>query len=156
MGATMHKALIAALLMLGMGPVQAAITLQPGEWQSTESGTENGKPAKPETEKSCMTPDEARDAVNVVNQMKQQMQGQGGQCQKYDVQQNGNAVTFVMKCGMGQQFLMEISGTFTFVSATRYTGAIKSAVKMGGATMTTDKTIEAVRLGDCKPGSKKK
>jgi hypothetical protein len=155
-GAEMRSILLTILLILSAAPAQSAITLQPGEWQTTEAGTENGKAAKPEIEKSCMTAEEARDAVNIVNQMKQQMQGQAGQCEKYDVKQNGNAVTFVMKCGMGQQFLMDIAGTFTFVSATRYTGAIKSSIKLGANTTTSDKTIEAVRIGDCKAGGRKK
>lgn len=141
---------VAALMMAIAQPSYAAISLQPGEWQSTETGTENGAPIKPEIEKSCMSADEARDATNVVNQMKEQMQEQGSQCEKFDVQQNGNSVTFAMKCGMGQQFLMDMSGTFTFVSATKYTGALKSSIKMGSISSVTDKKIEAVRIGDCK------
>ena len=145
-----RMALIFLLFGLPAVPAHAATSLQPGEWQTTETGTENGKPAKPEVEKSCMTAEEARDATNVVKQMKEQMQGHGGQCEKLDVQQNGNTVIYVMKCGMGQQFLIDMAGTFTFVSATRYTGTLKSTMKMGETTMSSDKKIEAMRVGDCK------
>lgn len=134
----------------------AAITLQPGEWQETTTGTEDGKPVPSEVEKSCMTAEEARDATNVVKQMKDQMQKDTGQCQKFDARETGNSVTFAIKCGDGKQFLFDISGTYTFVSATRYTGSMKSAVTMMGRTMTQDKKIEALRVGDCKPGQGKK
>jgi hypothetical protein len=153
----MGSFLVAAfLLIFGGNPSHAAVTLQAGEWQSTETGIENGKPAKPEIEKSCMTPEEARDAANLVNQMKKEMQAQGSQCEKLDVRQSGNDVSFAFKCGMGQQFIIDIAGTFTLLSATRYAGTLKSTVKMGANTMTSDKKIEAVRVGDCKADHKGK
>ncbi|MBV9348098.1 MAG: DUF3617 family protein [Pseudolabrys sp.] len=153
----MKKLLIAAFVGLGFaGPACAAITLQPGEWQETTTGLEDGKPVAPEVEKSCMTPEEARDATNVVKQMKDQMQKDAGQCQKFEANENGNSVTFALKCGVPQQMSFDISGVFTFISATRYTGSMKSAVAFGGRTMTQDKKIEAVRIGECRPGQSKK
>lgn len=146
----MKKACWGLVLLIGTAPSNAGITPQPGEWQSTETGMEDGKPAKPEIEKSCLTAAEARDATNVVKKMKEQMQGSGSHCEKVNIQESGNAVIFVMKCGMGQQFSIDMSGTFTFVSPTRYTGAVKSSIKMGDTTATSDKKIDAVRIGDCK------
>ena len=145
-----HACALAALISFGVSQANAAIELQPGMWKTTETGTEDGKPAKPEVEESCMTPQEARDAKNVVAELRKQAQASGGQCQRYDVNESGNTVTFVMRCGMAQQFMMDISGTFNFVSATRYTGTLKSAITLGGKTTTSDKKIDAVRVGDCR------
>jgi hypothetical protein len=150
-------AAVATAVVFAALPARAAIELQPGEWQVTETGTENGQPVAPQVEKECMTADEARDAVNVVNEMKKQMtEGAGAQCQNVDVKQNGNTVTFVMKCGDPKQFLFDIAATYNFVSATRYTGTLKSDVRMAGQRMTSDKTIEAVRVGACPAGAGKK
>jgi Protein of unknown function (DUF3617) len=134
----------------------AATQLQPGEWQTTETGSENGKPVPPKVEKECMTPEEARDATSLVNEMKKEIMEQGAQCQKTDVEQKGDTVTYVLKCGLQQQFIFDISGTYTLNSATRYTGRMKSEITMAGQKMTADKSVEAVRVGDCKPGAGKK
>ncbi len=145
--------LLFAAGLLAAAPTHAAITLQPGEWQETATGTEDGKPVPPEVDKSCMTAEEARDATNIVKEMKEQMQKDAGACQKFEVRESGNSVVFAMRCGDAKQFLFDISGTYTFVSATRYSGTMKSAVTMMGKTMAQDKKIEAVRVGDCKPGT---
>ncbi|MBV8792559.1 MAG: DUF3617 family protein [Pseudolabrys sp.] len=148
-------AAVMAACVFSISPAHA-IQLQPGEWQETTSGTEDGKPVPPDVDKSCLGPEEARDATNVVKQMKSEMQEQAGQCQTFDVKENGNTVVFTMKCGDGKQFMLDIAGTFTFVSATRYTGTMKSTMGMAGKMISQDKIIEAVRVGDCKPGSEKK
>jgi hypothetical protein len=149
----MASAVVVALAL----PAHAAIELTPGEWQVTETGTENGQPVAPEVEKECMSATEARDAVNVVNEMKKQMtEGAGAQCQNVDVKQSGNTVTFVMKCGDPKQFSFDITGTYNFVSATRYTGTLTSDVRMAGQRMTSDKKIEAVHIGACPAGAGKK
>jgi hypothetical protein len=140
----------AMLACIDASQSQAAISLQPGEWQTTETGTENGQPIKPQVETDCMTAEEARDATNLVKQMKAEMQEQGSKCEKFDVQQNGESVTFVMKCVMGQQFLIDMTGTFTLLSSTKYIGAIRTSVKMGTVDSTSDKKVEAVRIGECK------
>jgi hypothetical protein len=52
-------------------------------WQDTETGEENGKPAKPEVTSDCMTPEEAKDPVKALAVMKdnprpvQKARGQG-------------------------------------------------------------------------------
>lgn len=148
--------LVACAGLIAAAPARAVITLQPGEWQETATGTEDGKPVAPEVEKSCMTPAEARDATNVVKQMKDQMQKDAGQCQKFEARESGNSVIFAFVCGDAKQFLFNISGAYTFVSGTRYTGTMKSAITMMGKTMTQDKKIEAVRVGDCRPGQGRK
>lgn len=149
-------AVVAAAVALA-APARAAIELSPGEWQVTETGTENGQPVAPEVEKECMSANEARDAMNVVNEMKKQMTEQGGaQCQALDMKQNGNTITFVMKCGDPRQFSFDMAGSYTFVSATRYTGTLKSDVRVMGQRTTSEKKIEAVRIGECPAGKAKK
>jgi len=144
------KSMIAAALVLAASPSFAAIELQPGEWQTTETGTEDGKPVEPEVEKDCMSAAEARDATGLVKDMRDQMQGQGAQCKTFDVKQSGETVSFVMKCGEPKQFFFDMTGTFTLVSPTRYTGTMKTVVTMGNRTTTSDKKVEAVRVGACK------
>jgi len=150
---TLHA--MAAGFVLLASPCYAAITLQPGEWQTTETGTENGKAVPPKVEKECMTAEEARDATGLVNQMKNEMTGQGAQCQKTDIKQSGDSVAYTLKCGM-QQFVFEIAGSFTFLSPTRYTGRMKSEVTLAGQKTTSDKAITAVRVGECTSGAGKK
>jgi hypothetical protein len=142
---------VAALLLCVIaGPSHAAVSLQPGEWQTTETGVENGKPVEPKVEKECMTADESRDAAGLVEQIKTEMQEQGSQCERFDVQQSGESVTFTMKCAMGQHFLIDMTGTFTLLSPAKYIGAIKTSMKMGAVASTADKKIEAVRVGECR------
>ena len=148
--------LAAAFIVMFIVSAGAAIQLQPGEWRTTETGTEDGKQVAPEVETDCMSADEARDAAGMVKVMKEQVTGQGAQCETFEVKQSGETVTFTMNCGVPQQFLMNMSGTYTFVSPTRYTGTIKSEVAFGGHKATSDKKIEAVRVGECKPGAAKK
>ncbi|MBS0245843.1 MAG: DUF3617 family protein [Proteobacteria bacterium] len=140
----------AASLILLTSPAFAATQLQPGEWQTTETGTENGKPVPPKVDKECMKAEEARDATSLVNEMKKEMTGQGAQCQTADIQQNGDTVTYTLKCAMQQQFVFNISGTYTLQSPTRYAGRMKSEIAMMGQKSSSDKAIEAVRIGDCK------
>lgn len=143
-------AFVAASLVLLAYPAVAATQLQPGEWQTTETGTENGQPVPPKVEKECMTADEPRDAAGLVNEMKKDMTAQGTQCQTADIQQTGDTVTYTLKCALQQQFIFNISGTYTLHSPTRYSGRMKSDITMMGQKTSSDMAIEAVRIGDCK------
>jgi hypothetical protein len=147
---------IAASLVLLASPAFAATQLQPGEWQTTETGTENGKPVPPKVEKECMTQEEARDAASLVNDMKKEMTEQGAQCQTFDVKQNGDSVAYTVKCAMQKQFVFDLGGTFTLLSATHYTGRLKSEIAFAGQKMSSDKAIEGVWVGACKLGAGKK
>ena len=147
------RSIVAAALFVSfiVASARAAFEFQPGQWQETETGTEDGKPAKPEVTQSCMTPEEAKDPVKSL-QLDKDMKGQ---CKTLDVKQSGNGMAIRMVCGDPKQFAADIDAQFVFVSATRYTGTMKSSVTFGGKTTTTDKKIEAVRIGECKPGSSK-
>lgn len=147
--------IVAVALALSLAPAVAATQLQPGEWQTTETGTENGQAVPPKVDKECIAESEARDATSLVNEMKKEITGQGVACQTADVQQSGDTVTYTLKCAMQQQFIFDISGTYTLQSATRYSGRMKSDITMMGQKATADKAVEAVRVGDCKPGAGK-
>jgi hypothetical protein len=159
----MNSAWRSPMLLIAVGaslsaalPAFPATQLQPGEWQTTETGTENGKPVPPKVEKECMTAEEARDATSLVNEMKKDITGQGAQCQTFDVKQNGDTVTYTLKCAMQKQFIFDISGTYTLQSPTRYSGRMKSEMTLLGQKTSSDKAIEAVHVGACPPGAGKK
>jgi hypothetical protein len=123
-----------------------AIELTPGNWQDTETGIEDGKPVAPQVSTDCMTPEEARDPIKVLTAMKDQA---GGQCERLEVKQNGNTVSFEMKCGDPKQMSMDIQATYTFVSAKHYTGTLKSTVILGGKKTTADKKVDSIWVGAC-------
>jgi len=134
----------AACLLIAV-PAQA-VELQPGNWQSVETGTENGKPVPPQTETSCMTPEEAKNPEKGLAIDKETR----NMCKTYDVQRSASGLAFRMQCAQGKEFAMDITADFTFVSATQYTGTLKSSVKVAGQTTSSDKKIEAKRVGECK------
>lgn len=134
-----------AALMLTSQPA-FAISLEPGNWQDTEIGTEDGKPVAPQVTTDCMTAEEAKDPVKVLTAMKDQ----AGECSKFDVNQSGNSVSFVMQCGDPKQMFIDMQGTYTFLSSKRYTGTLKSTVILAGKKTTADKKVESVWLGACK------
>lgn len=142
-----RAALMASLLTAGLlaaSPVRAAIELEPGMWQDTETGMENGKPAKPEVTTDCMTPEDAKDPMQSLAKM--QAEG-AGKCETLDIKPNGNVVSLTMKCGDDKQGAVEISGTFTFIDRKHYTTSMKSVVSFGGQKMTADKEIDSKWIG---------
>ena len=135
----------AALLTIGLvaaAPALAAIELEPGTWQDTETGTENGKPAKPDVSTDCMTAEDARDPMKAIAKMKEG--DSAAQCKTLDIKQNGNVVSLKMQCGDAKQgTTMEMSGTYTFIDRRHYTTAMKMAISFGGQTMTSDKQVDS-------------
>ena len=122
-------------------PAFAAIELEPGTWQDTETGTENGKPSKPEVTTDCMTAEDARDPMKALAKMKE---GPGaGQCKTLDIRQNGSVVSLKMQCGDAKQGMMEMSGTFTFIDHRHYKTSMQSTISFGGQTMTSDKQVDS-------------
>jgi hypothetical protein len=130
-----------------------AIELEPGEWQDTESGTENGQPAKTEVTSSCMTPEDAKDPVKALMAERSQ---QAGQCKTFDVTPSGNTVSFTMQCGDPKQMSFDIAGIMTFMDRKHYTGSMKSTIIFGGQKMTSDKKIVSQWIGPCKAPAGKK
>ncbi len=141
----LFRCLLASFLLFAT-PAFAAIELTPGNWQDTETGTEDGKPVPPEVTTDCMTPEEAKDPVKVLTAMKDQA---AGQCQKLDIKQAGNTVTFVMQCGDPKQMAFDIAATYTFNNPKHYSGTLKSTVILAGKKTTADKKVESKWIGAC-------
>jgi hypothetical protein len=131
----------AALTAFAAAPALAAIELEPGTWQDSETGTENGKPAKPDVSTDCMTAEDAKDPMKALAKMKEG--DSAAQCKTLDIKQNGNVVSLKMQYGDAKQGMMEMSATFTFLDRRHYTSAMKTAISFGGQTMTSDKQVDS-------------
>ena len=138
--------LSALFILLAAQPARAAIELDPGMWQDTETGEENGKPAKPEVISDCMTPEEAKDPVKALAVMKDNP----GQCKKLEVKENGNVVSVEMQCGDPKDMSIEMIGSYTFLDRRHYTATMKSTIIHGGQTVTSNKTVDSKWIGACK------
>jgi hypothetical protein len=115
-----------------------AVSLEPGQWQTTETGTEDGNPAKPETNTDCLSPEDARDAVKTILK-----DADGEKCETLNAKENGATVTVEMKCGDPKEARMEINMTINVLSPKHYNGTMKSLVIFRGQTMSSEKTIDA-------------
>ena len=145
-------ALCGLVFLFAATPAFAAIELDPGQWQDTETGTEDGKPAKPEVTSDCMSPEEAKDPVKSLAVMKDT----GGQCDKLDIKEAGNVVSVVMLCGDPKEMQIDLVGTYTFLDRRHYTGTMKSTITLAGKKSTADKTVDSKWIGLCKADAKKK
>ncbi len=147
-----RAAIVAIIVLFTVHPARAAIELEPGMWQDTETGEEDGKPAKPEVTSDCMTPEEAKDPVKSLSVMKDT----GGQCKKLEIKEKGNVVSIEMQCGDPKEMSIEMSGTYTFLDRRHYTGTMKSTVILAGKKTTANKTVDSKWIGACKDEPKKK
>ena len=130
---------LVAALFLAL-PARAAIQLDPGEWQDTETGTENGQPAQPDVTTSCMKAEDAKDPVKALTQLKDTA---GQQCKTMNVRESGNTLSFDMECGEPKTMLISLTMNMTFLNARHYTGTVKSKVTFGGKTIATDKQLDS-------------
>lgn len=115
-----------------------AVQLEPGLWQDTETGTENGKPAKTEVTTNCLSAEEARDPIKTMLK-----DADGQKCEALNAKENGSVVTVVMRCGDTKDMRIEIDMVVNFQSARAYTGTMKSLVIFGGQRLATEKKIES-------------
>ena len=146
---TMAKPLVyVALALCLMARPAAAIELEPGEWQGTESGTENGEQAAPTTSTACIAKADSRDLVNRLAALKDVA---GQKCTTVDMKDTGNTVSFKMECGKAGVLFIAVDMTLTFENARHYSGEIKSSISLGGKTTSSDKQIDSRRIGPCKP-----
>jgi hypothetical protein len=138
----LHKRIFVAIaaLCLAAGPTGAAVRLEPGLWQDTEAGSENGEPAKPEVSTECVTAADSKDPVKALTRFKNTA---GQQCKTMNDNENGNTLSFNMECGDPKLMLISLSMTMNFLDARHYTGTVKSTVVFGGKQMSADKTIDA-------------
>lgn len=116
----------------------SAIELEPGLWQDTETGTENGQPVKGEVSTTCLSAEEAKNPIKAILK-----DAEGKTCEKLEAKENGSVVTVVMRCGDVKDMRIEIDMVLNFQSKRAYSGKTKSLVLFANQKMTTDKTIES-------------
>jgi hypothetical protein len=138
MNRTLRIAAVAGSLVILTSPVRAAHELEPGLWQLTETGSENGMPAKPEVSSDCLSAEDARDPVKTILK-----DTEGQQCETRKVQNNGNTAVVELKCGDPKTTRMEIDMTINFESARHYSGTMKSLVIFRGQKLIAEKTMDA-------------
>ena len=131
---------LAAVLLIAAMPARAAMQLEPGEWQDTETGTEDGKPVPPEVATGCMTADDAKDVAKALTRLQETA---GKKCKAMHVKDNGNTLSFDMECGDATTMLIAVTMNLTFENSRHYTGTIKSNVAYGGKTIASDKQLDS-------------
>ena len=139
-------ALAIALCVLAPPPV-AALELDPGEWQGTESGTENGEPAAPATSTACITKADSRDLVKALSAVKELA---GQKCAAVDLHDAGKTLSFRIECGSPDKVSFSVDAKLAFENARHYSGTIKSSVTFAGKTTSSDKQIDSKWIGPCK------
>jgi hypothetical protein len=133
--------LAAVIGLIAAPPARAANELQPGLWQDTETGHDNGNTTKPEVHTTCMSPEEARDPIKTILK-----DFEGQKCDALNVKENGSTVTVEAKCGDPKEIRMEIDMTIQFLTKQHYTGTMKSLVIFRGQKTTSEGTIDSVWL----------
>ncbi len=135
---------LAGCLGLVMARPAHALDIQPGLWQDTETGEVNGKPIPGKVTTNCVTAAEAKDVVNRAQaELKKSMTGQAQKCEKLDIRQNGNVVTFEMKCGDAKQGSIDATTVITIQSPQHTTNVAKSTIVFAGQTMVSNITIDS-------------
>ncbi len=133
--------------LLAVPAAGAKTVLDPGLWQDTETGTENGQPTKPQVTTDCMSAEDAEDPEKALTAMKQNA---GQQCSKMEVHRSGNTFSIDMRCGDPKQFSMDMAATYTIHDRQHYSAKIKSTVVFGGRKTTSDKQVVSKWIGACK------
>lgn len=134
----------AAVLFLFAHAADCATELQPGLWQETETGSENGKPETSETSTRCMTAEEAAQPSKAVvfdAELRKR-------CRALDFKRDGDVLTIRLQCGQ-QALSADATVIFTVHSPQHYSGTMKITIQLGSLKLTTDKKIDAQRIGDC-------
>jgi hypothetical protein len=134
---------LVAFCLLATSPARAEIKLDPGTWQQVESGSEDGKPAEPVTYTDCLTPEQAKDPIKALSDLKNLASLVGQHCKTMQVKQDANTVAVDFACGDEASAFIGINLKFTFADARHYTGTVKSIFVFKGKKTTSDKTIEA-------------
>ncbi len=145
-----HCAAIAGVVLapLFAAPMaHAATVLDPGLWQDTETGTEDGQPVKPEVTTECMSAKDAEDPAKALSELKGSA---GQQCSRMEVRRSGNGFAIEMRCGDPKQFFIDMTATYTIHDRRHYSGRMKTTVLLGGRKTTSDKQVESKWIGACK------
>jgi hypothetical protein len=137
-------ALVAAFCLLAV-PARA-MPLEPGEWQGTETGTENGEAAKPETTTGCVTSADTKDLVKTLSSLKEIA---GNKCKAVQLQDNGSKLTFKLECGASDVLSIVVDTTINFDNSRHYSGTVKSTVRIAGKATSSDKQFDSKWIGPC-------
>jgi hypothetical protein len=127
----MHVRRRAAALVLSalyVAPA-AAFELEPGTWEDTETGTEDGRPMKPTVTTECMTPNEAKEPLKEVVAALQA--GRAG-CRKSEVKSSGNIASIALVCGDSKESLIDILATVQFIDRKNMILTNRSTIVLGG------------------------
>jgi hypothetical protein len=123
-----------------------------GNWEVTMTmemaGMPQGMSMPPIKTTQCITPEEAKDPAKTVPQ---RPAGRGGaanpdDCKVSDYKQDGNKISWAMKCEGAQP--MAGTGEFIYTGDT-YTGTMKMDMARGGQPMAVTMKYNGKRLGDC-------
>ncbi len=154
----MQKVMLCGALLAAAAvasPAQAEISVAPGLWQQVETGTEDGKPAAPVTYTNCVTPEEAKDPIKAMANLKAMGLLVGQYCKKLDVDQKDQSVALSFACGDEKSTFVGMTLNFTFLDARHFSGTIKSRLVFSGKETTSDKAIEGKWLqAACKKDKK--
>jgi hypothetical protein len=133
---------LAAACLLAAAPARA-LDIAPGLWQDTETGEVNGKAVPRKVSTNCVTPAEAKDIVTRARaELEKSAKDQAVKCSKLDIRQNGNVVTFEMKCGDAKQGSIDATTVITIESPQHTINVAKATIDFLGqkmvSTVTTD------------------
>ncbi|MEJ2374433.1 MAG: DUF3617 family protein [Pseudolabrys sp.] len=126
-----------------IAPPAYALDVQPGLWQDTVTGEVNGKPIPRKVTTNCVTPAQSKDVVKQAQAgLRKSMKELAGQCSKLAIGQDGNVITFEMKCGGGKEGSVEATTVITVHSPRHTTNVAKSTIDFVGqkrvSAVTTD------------------
>ncbi len=138
---------VASAGILAAPTLCAALEIEPGQWELSETSDVDGKPGKPELSTDCVTREDARDPVKALTSMQNDARAK---CNVDDIKQAGNLVSFAMTCGDESLGTIRMMASFTFESARHYTGRLQTVMSVGGQKMTSNMTVDAKWIGACK------
>jgi hypothetical protein len=132
---------LASAIVLAAAVPSHAVELQPGLWQDSETGTENGKPAPPETFTNCLAPNETKDLLKGFSPEKE-VKAFRGRCKTLDSKQSAAGFSMRVQCGDPSDFALDVTANYTFTGSQSYTATMKSIVTTMGAASVLDKKVE--------------
>jgi Protein of unknown function (DUF3617) len=136
--------LLALAFGAGFAAPAHALEIQPGLWQDTVTGEANGKPMPRRVSTNCVTPEDAKDTVERAKEnLKKSMQGQADKCSKLDIRQDGNVITFEMKCGGGKEGSVEATTVITIHSPRHTTNVADASIAFMGQKMVSHVTTDS-------------
>jgi len=138
----------AALVLAASSLVAPALAteLEPGLWEDTDTGTENGRPIKPRVTTDCMTQEEAKEPLKEIVAGLQATRG----CTKAAVKSEGNTTSVTIFCGNSKESLVDIAFTIQFIDRKNTVATNKSTIVIGGQKSVSDvKTVSRWVSANC-------